>query len=54
MSDGGKGVKYLTPLGRVDQEIGKRSGVSYETVRKSSSDLGNTFTIDSDMARTCI
>jgi ParB-like chromosome segregation protein Spo0J len=31
---GGKGVRNLTPLGRVDLEIGKLAGVSYDTVRK--------------------
>jgi ParB-like chromosome segregation protein Spo0J len=31
---GGKGVRNLTPLGRVDREIGKLAGVSYDTVRK--------------------
>jgi ParB-like chromosome segregation protein Spo0J len=31
---GGKGVKDLTPLGRVDEEVGKLAGVSYGTVRK--------------------
>jgi hypothetical protein len=31
---GGKGVRNLTPLGRVDREIGKCAGVSYDTVRK--------------------
>jgi hypothetical protein len=31
---GGKGVRFLTPLGRVDSTIGERSGVSRDTVRK--------------------
>ena len=31
---GGKGVRNLTPLGRVDREIGKLAGVSYDSVRK--------------------
>lgn len=30
----GKGVRNLTPLGRVDREIGKLAGVSYDSVRK--------------------
>jgi ParB-like chromosome segregation protein Spo0J len=34
MALAGKGDKYLTPLGRVDEEIAKRAGVSRETVRK--------------------
>jgi ParB-like chromosome segregation protein Spo0J len=31
---GGKGGRNLTPLGRVDDRIGKRAGVSRDTVRK--------------------
>jgi hypothetical protein len=31
---GGKGVRNLTPLGRVDDSIGERAGVSRDTVRK--------------------
>ena len=31
---GGKGVRNLTPLRRVDREIGRFAGVSYDTVRK--------------------
>jgi hypothetical protein len=31
---GGKGVRNLTPLGRVDREIGTLAGVSYDSVRK--------------------
>jgi hypothetical protein len=31
---GGKGGRNLTPLGRVDDRIGERAGVSHDTVRK--------------------
>jgi ParB-like chromosome segregation protein Spo0J len=31
---GGKGVRFLTPLGRVDDRIGKLAGASRDTVRK--------------------
>jgi len=33
-SQGGKGDRNLTPLGRVDEQIGQRAGVSRDTVRK--------------------
>jgi ParB-like chromosome segregation protein Spo0J len=33
-SHGGKGDRNLTPLGRVDEQIGQRAGVSRDTVRK--------------------
>jgi ParB-like chromosome segregation protein Spo0J len=33
-SQGGKGVRIQTPLGRVDQEIGKLAGVGKDTVRR--------------------
>ena len=33
-SIGGKGGRNLTPLGRVDEKIGERAGVSRDTVRK--------------------
>ena len=34
MSLGGKGVQVNTPLGRINNEIGKRTGVGETTVRK--------------------
>jgi ParB-like chromosome segregation protein Spo0J len=38
---GGKGDRDLTPLGRVDERIGERAGVSRDTVRKVEKILGN-------------
>jgi hypothetical protein len=38
---GGKGDRNLTPLGRVDDRIGKRAGVSRDTVRKVEKILEN-------------
>jgi ParB-like chromosome segregation protein Spo0J len=38
---GGKGGRNLTPLGRVDERIGERAGVSRDTVRKVVKILGN-------------
>lgn len=34
MSSGGKGDRNLTPLGRVDEQVGRLAGVSRDTVRK--------------------
>lgn len=34
MSSGGKGVKFLTPLGRVDEQVGQMADVSRDTIRK--------------------
>src|SRR5215207_10752144 len=42
---GGKGVEIQTPLGRVDQEIGKRAGVGKDTVRKVEKILENEKSI---------
>lgn len=36
MSLGGKGDKHLTPLTRVNGQIGKEVGISHETIRKIS------------------
>jgi ParB-like chromosome segregation protein Spo0J len=40
-SIGGKGGRNLTPLGRVDEKIGERAGVSRDTVRKVEKILKN-------------
>jgi ParB-like chromosome segregation protein Spo0J len=40
-SIGGKGGRNLTPLGRVDEKIGERAGVSRDTVRKVEKILEN-------------
>ena len=40
-SIGGKGGRNLTPLGRVDERIGERAGVSRDTVRKVEKILEN-------------
>src|SRR5215208_3112471 len=40
-SIGGKGGRNLTPLGRVDEKIGERAGVSRDTVRKVGKILEN-------------
>jgi ParB-like chromosome segregation protein Spo0J len=34
MSSGGRGVEIQTPLGRIDEQIGKRAGVGKDTVRR--------------------
>jgi hypothetical protein len=38
---GGKGDRNMTPLGRVDDRIGKLAGVSRDTVRKVEKILEN-------------
>lgn len=38
---GGKGGRNLTPLGRVDERIGERAGVSRDTVKKVEKILGD-------------
>jgi ParB-like chromosome segregation protein Spo0J len=38
---GGKGGRNLTPVGRVDERIGERAGVSRDTVRKVEKILGD-------------
>jgi ParB-like chromosome segregation protein Spo0J len=43
---GGKGVRFLTPLGRVDERIGERAGVSRDTVRKVEKILENELITD--------
>jgi ParB/RepB/Spo0J family partition protein len=42
---GGKGDRNLTPLGRVDETIGERAGVSRDTVRKVQKILENEKSI---------
>ena len=42
----GKGVRNLTPLGRVDERIGERAGVSRDTVRKVEKILENEHITD--------
>jgi ParB-like chromosome segregation protein Spo0J len=42
----GKGVRNLTPLGRVDERIGERAGVSRDTVRKVEKILENELITD--------
>ncbi len=39
---GGRGVKILSPLRRVDEKIAERAGVSHETVRKVSKILNDS------------
>ena len=41
----GKGDRNLTPLGRVDEKIGERAGVSCDTVRKVEKILENEKSI---------
>jgi ParB-like chromosome segregation protein Spo0J len=41
---GGKGGRNLTPLGRVDERIGERAGVSRDTVRKVEKILNERIT----------
>src|SRR5215211_6089649 len=43
---GGKGGRNLTPLGRVDERIGERAGVSRDTVRKVEKILENEHITD--------
>jgi ParB-like chromosome segregation protein Spo0J len=43
---GGKGDRNLTPLGRVDDRIGERAGVSRDTVRKVEKILENKRILD--------
>src|SRR5215216_564010 len=45
---GGKGGRNLTPLGRVDERIGERAGVSRDTVRKVEKILENERITDKD------
>jgi hypothetical protein len=45
---GGKGDRNLTPLGRVDETIGERAGVSRDTVRKVEKILENERITDKD------
>src|SRR5918993_2835773 len=47
-SIGGKGGRNLTPLGRVDEMIGERAGVSRDTVRKVEKILENERITDKD------
>src|SRR5918994_4277237 len=47
-SIGGKGGRNLTPLGRVDERIGERAGVSRDTVRKVEKILENERITDKD------
>src|SRR5918995_865531 len=50
-SIGGKGVRNLTSLGRVDERIGERAGVSRDTVRKVEKILENEKSITADKVK---
>lgn len=43
---GGKGDRNLTPLGRVDETIGERAGVSRDTVRRVEKILASEYVTD--------
>src|ERR671910_457910 len=48
---GGKGGRNLTPLGRIDERIGERAGVSRDTVRKVEKILENEKSITADKVK---